>query len=289
VVGVREFPNDPEGHLALLAWAQDQPAPRSIGVEGSGNFGAALCRTLCLGRRTGPRGACNADVQGAPAQGIAGQIGSGRRGGDRPRGSPGRCAPLATASLGVQGYDLPSPPCAKSPSEPLSCLLPGASLKDVISETRRTTSERGVNPCRRRRPRRGRPRRRRQRRRRQRRGRQRRGRQRRGRQRRGRQRRGRQRRVPSRSSSRTSTRCAQIAMLSRGDVRLRTRDACDPPRWKHPPLLGEDRSIVANQGTLVDRPTSALSQLLDERCPLRVTLLFRQERLRHTTGRLTSP
>jgi transposase len=46
VLGVREFANDPHGHLALLAWTQDQPAPRAIGVEGSGNYGAALCRTL---------------------------------------------------------------------------------------------------------------------------------------------------------------------------------------------------------------------------------------------------
>lgn len=47
VIGVREFPNDPEGHLALLDWVQEQRAPRAIGVEGSGTYGAALCRTLC--------------------------------------------------------------------------------------------------------------------------------------------------------------------------------------------------------------------------------------------------
>lgn len=47
VIGAREFPNDPDGHRALLAWAQQQEMPRAIGVEGSGNYGAALCRTLC--------------------------------------------------------------------------------------------------------------------------------------------------------------------------------------------------------------------------------------------------
>jgi hypothetical protein len=36
VIGVREFPNDPQGHAALLTWAPGQPAPRAIGVEGSG-------------------------------------------------------------------------------------------------------------------------------------------------------------------------------------------------------------------------------------------------------------
>jgi transposase len=46
VIGVREFPNDPQGHLALLAWARDHETPRAIGVEGSGNYGAALCRAL---------------------------------------------------------------------------------------------------------------------------------------------------------------------------------------------------------------------------------------------------
>lgn len=46
VIGAGEFSNEPHGHVALLAWAQDQPAPRTIGIEGSGNYGAALCRTL---------------------------------------------------------------------------------------------------------------------------------------------------------------------------------------------------------------------------------------------------
>jgi transposase len=46
VIGVREFPNDPQGHLALLAWARDHETPRAIGVKGSGNYGAALCRAL---------------------------------------------------------------------------------------------------------------------------------------------------------------------------------------------------------------------------------------------------
>jgi transposase len=47
VIGVGEFPNDPEGHRALLEWARDQRAPRAIGIEGSGTYGAALCRLLC--------------------------------------------------------------------------------------------------------------------------------------------------------------------------------------------------------------------------------------------------
>ena len=41
------------------------------------------------------------------------------------------------------GDDLPSPP-REEPERALNCPLPEASLKDVISETRRVTAERGV-------------------------------------------------------------------------------------------------------------------------------------------------
>jgi len=46
VLGVKEFPNDPAGHLALLEWARCYGEPRMIGVEGSGVYGAGLCRIL---------------------------------------------------------------------------------------------------------------------------------------------------------------------------------------------------------------------------------------------------
>jgi transposase len=46
VFGVKEFPNDPGGHRALLEWARHYGRPRAIGVEGSGSYGAGLCRTL---------------------------------------------------------------------------------------------------------------------------------------------------------------------------------------------------------------------------------------------------
>src|SRR6266542_165687 len=46
VLGVREFPNHPDGHRALLEWAQGHEQPRTVGVEGSGAYGAGLCRTL---------------------------------------------------------------------------------------------------------------------------------------------------------------------------------------------------------------------------------------------------
>ncbi|HTP25492.1 MAG TPA: transposase, partial [Anaeromyxobacteraceae bacterium] len=45
-LGVREFPNDPGGHRALLEWVRRYEHPRVIGVEGSGSYGAGLCRTL---------------------------------------------------------------------------------------------------------------------------------------------------------------------------------------------------------------------------------------------------
>jgi transposase len=43
---VREFVNDPRGHRALLRWARGFDDERTIGVEGSGNYGAGLCRYL---------------------------------------------------------------------------------------------------------------------------------------------------------------------------------------------------------------------------------------------------
>jgi transposase len=42
----REFRNDPAGHRALLNWARSLDAPRRIGVEGSGAYGAGLARFL---------------------------------------------------------------------------------------------------------------------------------------------------------------------------------------------------------------------------------------------------
>jgi transposase len=48
-VGVREFTNDPQGHERLKRWIGEQGADRVIGVEGSGNYGAALTRHLLEG------------------------------------------------------------------------------------------------------------------------------------------------------------------------------------------------------------------------------------------------
>lgn len=45
-LAARTFGNDPRGHAALLAWAQQQGQPRRIGIEGAGSFGAALAELL---------------------------------------------------------------------------------------------------------------------------------------------------------------------------------------------------------------------------------------------------
>ncbi|MBA2633559.1 MAG: IS110 family transposase [Chloroflexi bacterium] len=45
-LAARTFGNDPRGHAALLSWVQRQPAPRRIGIEGAGSFGAALAEVL---------------------------------------------------------------------------------------------------------------------------------------------------------------------------------------------------------------------------------------------------
>jgi hypothetical protein len=45
-VAAKEFPNDPQGHRALLAWARGQGAERRIGIEGSGSYGAGVARFL---------------------------------------------------------------------------------------------------------------------------------------------------------------------------------------------------------------------------------------------------
>jgi transposase len=45
-VAAREFPNDPQGHEALLAWTRAQGADRVIGIAGSGSYGAGVARVL---------------------------------------------------------------------------------------------------------------------------------------------------------------------------------------------------------------------------------------------------
>lgn len=44
--GGREFVNDPMGHRALLKWSRAFGESRTIGIEGSGSFGAGLSRYL---------------------------------------------------------------------------------------------------------------------------------------------------------------------------------------------------------------------------------------------------
>jgi transposase len=58
VVGTREFANDGGGHRSLLQWIESNGDDRVIGIEGSGNFGAALARTLIE---------ANEDVREVPA------------------------------------------------------------------------------------------------------------------------------------------------------------------------------------------------------------------------------
>lgn len=48
----RTFGNDPRGHAALLIWMQRQPAPRRVGIEGAGSFGAALAEALVAAGET---------------------------------------------------------------------------------------------------------------------------------------------------------------------------------------------------------------------------------------------
>lgn len=42
----RTVTNDPRAHATLLTWIQRQPAPRRVGIEGAGSFGAALAEVL---------------------------------------------------------------------------------------------------------------------------------------------------------------------------------------------------------------------------------------------------
>lgn len=48
----RTFGNDPRGHAALLTWIGRLPAPRRIGIEGAGSFGAALAEVLLAAGET---------------------------------------------------------------------------------------------------------------------------------------------------------------------------------------------------------------------------------------------
>ena len=45
-LAARTFGNDPRGHAALLSWIGRLPAPRRVGIEGAGSFGAALAEVL---------------------------------------------------------------------------------------------------------------------------------------------------------------------------------------------------------------------------------------------------
>jgi transposase len=46
VLAAREFANDERGHDSLLAWIDRHGMERSIGIEGSGSYGAGLARRL---------------------------------------------------------------------------------------------------------------------------------------------------------------------------------------------------------------------------------------------------
>lgn len=45
-IGVREFVNDRRGHDAVVKWVGQHGTERVVGIEGSGNYGAALARRL---------------------------------------------------------------------------------------------------------------------------------------------------------------------------------------------------------------------------------------------------
>jgi hypothetical protein len=128
VLGVREFANDPHGHLALLAWTQDQPAPRAIGVEGSGNYGAALCRTLA---------SAGEQVHEVPATLTFRER--------RRKGSQGKSDPVdavAIARVVARGEILPrhggprrSPTSSSCPTTVTSFFVPAPSSPTACTET----------------------------------------------------------------------------------------------------------------------------------------------------------
>lgn len=46
LVEMEQFINDPAGHERVLGWIRHQPGTVTVGIEGSGSYGAALCRHL---------------------------------------------------------------------------------------------------------------------------------------------------------------------------------------------------------------------------------------------------
>lgn len=94
-LGVREFPNDPGGHRALLEWVRRYEHPRVIGVEGSGSYGAGLCRTLV---------SASEQVREVPATLTFTER---RRKGSR--GKSDAVDAVAIARIVARGEDLPSP------------------------------------------------------------------------------------------------------------------------------------------------------------------------------------
>jgi hypothetical protein len=95
ILGAREFRNDPAGHRALLEWARGQGEPRTIGVEGSGTYGAGLARVLA---------SAGEEVREVPATLTYRER--------RRKGSQGKSDPVdavAIARVVARDGDLPSP------------------------------------------------------------------------------------------------------------------------------------------------------------------------------------
>ena len=95
ILGAREFRNDPAGYRALLEWARGQGEPRTIGVEGSGTYGAGLARVLA---------SAGEEVREVPATLTYRER--------RRKGSQGKSDPVdavAIARVVARDGDLPSP------------------------------------------------------------------------------------------------------------------------------------------------------------------------------------
>jgi transposase len=90
---MREFRNDPEGHEALWGWVLGQGEDRTIGIECSGTYGAALARFLL--------------ARGEDVREVSGLLVNRERGGTPAAGKSDTVDALAAARVVVREPELP--------------------------------------------------------------------------------------------------------------------------------------------------------------------------------------
>ncbi len=85
LLGNTAVPTTPAGHSQLLSWARTFGAVERVGIEGTGSYGAGLCRFLrgagvsvLEGRTASPPGPCRPWKDGCDRRGASSSSGAGQ-------------------------------------------------------------------------------------------------------------------------------------------------------------------------------------------------------------------